>query len=60
MDNQARRLASLASEVNARDKMINRRLRSIEDLEKQVGLFPLSNLFISMHTHTGKYMVALQ
>ncbi|XP_059906108.1 uncharacterized protein LOC132456002 [Gadus macrocephalus] len=36
VDNQARRLASLASEVNARDKMINRRLRSIEDLEKQL------------------------
>ncbi|KAK0148648.1 Angiopoietin-related protein 3 [Merluccius polli] len=36
VDKQARRLASLASEVIARDKMINRHLRSIEYLEKQL------------------------
>lgn len=37
MDKQARQLASLTSEVSARDRLINRRLQHIEQLEKQVG-----------------------
>ncbi|XP_029986237.1 uncharacterized protein LOC115416564 [Sphaeramia orbicularis] len=36
MDKQARRLASLTSEVSARDRLINRRRQLIEHLEKQV------------------------
>lgn len=36
MDKQAQRLASLTSEVSARDRLINRRLQHIERLEKQV------------------------
>ncbi|KAL6097145.1 uncharacterized protein ACO6RY_06305 [Pungitius sinensis] len=37
MDQQARRLASLTSEVSARDRMIDRRLRHINQLEKRVA-----------------------
>ncbi|XP_029921536.1 uncharacterized protein LOC115369115 [Myripristis murdjan] len=37
VDKQARRLASLASEVTARERMIDRRLQHIEHLEKQVS-----------------------
>ncbi|KAK2818874.1 hypothetical protein Q5P01_024435 [Channa striata] len=36
MDKQAERLASLTSEVSARDRLIKRRLQHIEHLEKQV------------------------
>ncbi|GAA6233954.1 uncharacterized protein LOC108901125 isoform X2 [Lates japonicus] len=35
MDKQARRLASLTSEVSAQDRLINRRLQRIQHLEKQ-------------------------
>ncbi|XP_040053738.2 uncharacterized protein LOC120831906 [Gasterosteus aculeatus] len=35
MDQQARRLATLTSEVSARDRMIDRRLRHINQLEKR-------------------------
>ncbi|XP_074473844.1 uncharacterized protein LOC141757323 isoform X3 [Sebastes fasciatus] len=37
IDKQARRLASLTSEVSARDRLIDRRLRHIDHLEKQVS-----------------------
>ncbi|CAK6965142.1 uncharacterized protein LOC122968712 [Scomber scombrus] len=37
VDKQSRRLASLTSEVSARDRMIDRRLKHIENLEKQVS-----------------------
>ncbi|XP_029300801.1 uncharacterized protein LOC115016868 [Cottoperca gobio] len=37
MDKQARRLASLSSAVSARDRMIDRRLRHIDHLEKKVS-----------------------
>ncbi|XP_041816745.1 uncharacterized protein LOC121623521 [Chelmon rostratus] len=37
IDMQARRLASLTSEVSARDRLIDRRLQHIDHLEKQVS-----------------------
>lgn len=37
LDKQARRLASLTSEVSARDRLISRRRQLIQHLEKQVG-----------------------
>ncbi|XP_026196134.1 uncharacterized protein LOC113148604 [Anabas testudineus] len=37
IDKQAQQLASLTSEVSARDRLINRRLQHIEQLEKQVS-----------------------
>ncbi|KAF3702304.1 hypothetical protein EXN66_Car017992 [Channa argus] len=37
MNKQAKQLASLTSEVSARDRLINRRLQHIEHLEKQVS-----------------------
>ncbi|XP_049909231.1 uncharacterized protein LOC126395652 [Epinephelus moara] len=40
MDKQARRLASLTSEVSARDRMIDRRLQHIDHLEKRVSARP--------------------
>lgn len=37
MEKQARRIATLTSEVSARERMINRRLQHIEHLEKQLS-----------------------